>query len=146
MLLIGNKIRVVYLVILIALINTNCNKTEIKNSNTLFTLLKPETTNIDFVNKIQETPTEHIYTFNYVYNGAGVAIIDINNDGLQDVFLLEIKRAIGYTLIKAILSLRIFQNLLGSISLKVGTVGYQRLISIVMVMLIFIYAEVGFEY
>ena len=83
MLLIGNKIRVVYLVILIALINTNCNKTEIKNSNTLFTLLKPETTNIDFVNKIQET---HIYTFNYVYNGAGVAIIDINNDGLQDVF------------------------------------------------------------
>lgn len=55
-------------------------------SGQLFTLLSPEETGITFNNKITETATEHIYSFNYIYNGAGVAIADFDNDGLQDIY------------------------------------------------------------
>ena len=51
-----------------------------------FELLSAEKTGIDFNNAITETETlNHIY-YNQIYSGAGVAIGDINNDGLPDVF------------------------------------------------------------
>ena len=51
-----------------------------------FELLSVEKTGIDFNNAITETETlNHIY-YNQIYSGAGVAIGDINNDGLPDVF------------------------------------------------------------
>ncbi|MBK8956289.1 MAG: VCBS repeat-containing protein [Saprospiraceae bacterium] len=52
----------------------------------LFRSIAPEESGIHFNNRIVETPTEHIYTFNYIYNGAGVAIADFDNDGLQDIY------------------------------------------------------------
>lgn len=52
----------------------------------LYTRIAPEVSGVDFNNQIIETPTEHIYTFNYIYNGAGVAIADFDNDGLQDIY------------------------------------------------------------
>ena len=51
-----------------------------------FKLMDSTQTGINFTNTITETPTEHIYTFNYIYNGAGVAIADFDNDGLQDIY------------------------------------------------------------
>ena len=51
-----------------------------------FNLLSSEQTGIDFNNSIKESETvNHIY-YNQIYSGAGVAIGDINNDGLPDVF------------------------------------------------------------
>ncbi|BAO75017.1 VCBS repeat-containing protein [Winogradskyella sp. PG-2] len=51
-----------------------------------FELLSSEKTGIDFNNSIKESTTvNHIY-YNQIYSGAGVAIGDINNDGLSDVF------------------------------------------------------------
>lgn len=55
-------------------------------SGQLYSLIPPENSGVDFNNEIKETPTEHIYTFNYIYNGAGVAIADFDNDGLQDIY------------------------------------------------------------
>ena len=49
-------------------------------------LLSSEQTGVDFNNAIKESETvNHIY-YSQIYNGAGVAIGDINNDGLADVF------------------------------------------------------------
>lgn len=60
-------------------------KKEIKgNGDTLFTLL--DNTGIGFVNKITNTKEFNIFKYRNFYNGAGVAIGDINNDGLSDVF------------------------------------------------------------
>ena len=51
-----------------------------------FELLSAEKTGIDFNNAIRESETvNHLY-YNQLYSGAGVAIGDINNDGLPDVF------------------------------------------------------------
>ena len=51
-----------------------------------FEMLSADITNINFNNSIKESETvNHIY-YNQIYSGAGVAIGDINNDGLSDIF------------------------------------------------------------
>ena len=51
-----------------------------------FELLTPESTGIDFSNTIRETKSFNHYYYSQIYVGSGVAIGDINNDGLSDVF------------------------------------------------------------
>jgi len=53
----------------------------------LFELLDSDHTHIDFINEIVETDSFNMYEFMNIYTGGGVAIGDINNDGLEDVFL-----------------------------------------------------------
>lgn len=45
-----------------------------------------ESSGISFANNITETEEQNIFSYEYMYNGAGVAIGDVNNDGLPDVF------------------------------------------------------------
>lgn len=51
-------------------------------------LLKPEETGIDFQNLIQESAENNITTNINVYNGGGVAIADVNNDNLPDIYFV----------------------------------------------------------
>ena len=39
-----------------------------------------------FVNQLSETEQENVLAFEYFYNGGGVAIGDLDNDGLADLF------------------------------------------------------------
>lgn len=54
--------------------------------STLFQLLSPKQTAIDFSNGIDENESLNVLAYEYYYNGAGVAVGDFNNDGLQDIF------------------------------------------------------------
>ncbi len=63
------------------LILFSCGKPQ---QDTLFVLEK--NTGIDFANNIRNTQEFNIFQYRNFYNGGGVAIGDINNDGLGDVF------------------------------------------------------------
>ena len=52
----------------------------------LFSLIPPEISGLYFVNTVQETYEKNYYKFTYIYNGGGVAVGDINNDGLSDIY------------------------------------------------------------
>lgn len=52
----------------------------------LFTKMSPEQTGMYFLNEMRENEKLNILTYEYLYNGGGVAIGDVNNDGLPDVF------------------------------------------------------------
>ncbi|WP_292889190.1 VCBS repeat-containing protein [Nonlabens sp.] len=51
-----------------------------------FNLLPSEETGIDFNNTIEESKFFNHYFYGQIYLGSGVAIGDINNDGLPDIF------------------------------------------------------------
>ena len=52
----------------------------------LFLELTPDKTGIHFNNKLVYSDTLSVLEFEYMYNGAGVAVADFDQDGLQDIF------------------------------------------------------------
>lgn len=65
-----------------ALITTSCSK---HSSNARFQLV--EDSGIDFTNTVTDNEKDNVFKYRNFYNGGGVAIGDINNDGLADVFM-----------------------------------------------------------
>jgi len=52
----------------------------------MFVKLDSVKTGIGFINQVEDGPEYNILTYRNFYNGGGVAIGDINNDGLTDLF------------------------------------------------------------
>ncbi|MEZ4925784.1 MAG: VCBS repeat-containing protein [Saprospiraceae bacterium] len=73
------------LVICCALLCSFCHSNDQKQA--LFEEIPSSVSGIDFVNKVENTEDFNIFNYRNFYNGGGVALGDINNDGLVDVFL-----------------------------------------------------------
>ena len=58
------------------------------STSKLFRRLDHETTGLGFINELPETAELNILVFQYYYNGAGVAVGDVNGDRLPDVYLV----------------------------------------------------------
>src|SRR5919112_1083815 len=55
-------------------------------SDPVFHLLESEKTGVDFTNEVVDGENFNILTYRNFYNGGGVAIGDINNDSLPDLY------------------------------------------------------------
>ncbi|MFS4445088.1 VCBS repeat-containing protein [Maribacter sp. 2307UL18-2] len=86
-----------FLVVCIAFIVFNCEqkqkpeKTGLENSPeqpSIFQKIEAQSSHLFFQNNLQENiaTNENLFNYDYFYNGAGVGVEDINNDGLLDIF------------------------------------------------------------
>jgi len=75
---------------LISLLMAACQhdqKVEIPR-DALFKLIPSEESGIEFINKITNEKDLNIFLYRNFYNGGGVGIGDINNDGLADIYMI----------------------------------------------------------
>ena len=62
------------------------NDKDISPKEYLFTSLPSNETGINFVNTLEETLESNYYQYMYTYIGGGVAVGDLNGDGLEDIY------------------------------------------------------------
>ena len=96
---IHSKLAQVYVILLLlSLVQSACDTgtntprealSEPRGETALLERLPASATGIDFKNEIEETFENNITTNINVYNGGGVAVADINNDGLPDIYFVS---------------------------------------------------------
>ena len=69
-----------------------CNsdsKNQASNGEMAFQKMGADQTGISFNNQLTETEENNVLIFDGFYTGGGTAILDVNNDGLQDLFFVS---------------------------------------------------------
>ena len=74
------------LIILSGIILPACRQNTRNQKDTLFRIISPRQSGITFSNQLQETDSSNSIFYEYYYNGSGLAVGDLNNDGLSDIF------------------------------------------------------------
>ncbi len=74
------------LMVVAACVGKQDRKTSTIANESLFTLLPHDSTAITFFNTLTEGPNTNVLVYEYFYNGAGVAVADLNGDNLEDIY------------------------------------------------------------
>ena len=72
-----------YTLLVVIAISTSCTRDD---TSKMFTLLPSNITGIKFKNVLKETEEFNVLEYGYLYNGGGVSVGDVNNDGLADLY------------------------------------------------------------
>ena len=70
---------------LLVILITGCDNSE--KNKALFQSVPPQTSGLDFTNQLTENDSINILDNEFVYNGSGVALGDLDGDGLDEIFL-----------------------------------------------------------
>ncbi|MFC7358605.1 VCBS repeat-containing protein [Jejudonia soesokkakensis] len=87
--------KICVLLVALSLFGCSKNKDDIRTGNytdsasTLFTKITSSTSGITFKNDIVESYEFNFLNYPNIYSGAGVAVGDIDNDGLEDIYLVS---------------------------------------------------------
>ena len=77
-----------FLLLFLACQNENASNSAnaVSSEEEIFKLHDAKDSNLSFMNNVFESNTENYLNYEFIYNGAGVAVGDINNDGLPDIY------------------------------------------------------------
>ncbi len=85
-----NKLLYLFLLLVAACAIESCgDDNQDRDSGPLFTLRDNTSIGIEFSNMLTSTDTFNVYKYRNFYNGGGVAIGDIDNDGLVDIYMVS---------------------------------------------------------
>ncbi|MBS1932624.1 MAG: CRTAC1 family protein, partial [Bacteroidetes bacterium] len=79
-------LRQLLLALFVAMLLFACTQNA-KDNATFFSQVPSSFSHVAFRNDIKEDENYNILTYEYLYNGGGVAVGDVNNDGLPDIIL-----------------------------------------------------------
>jgi hypothetical protein len=68
--------------------DTGTTTQETPSSDTMFEIIDPAHSGVNFGNAIEESENFNYLVYDGIYQGAGLAVGDFNNDGLQDLFFV----------------------------------------------------------
>ncbi|MCJ7717978.1 MAG: CRTAC1 family protein, partial [Anaerolineales bacterium] len=83
-----SRIRILPFFIAVLIAGCQNNQKVDTPKDTLFQLIPAEASGIQFINKISNEKDLNIFLYRNFYNGGGVGIGDINNDGLADIYMI----------------------------------------------------------
>ncbi|GAB2550863.1 VCBS repeat-containing protein [Spirosoma aerophilum] len=79
--------RISFILVAIGLL-AGCRSEQQQPSDPLFRKLSADETHVNFSNTVTDDKDFNIFNYRNFYNGGGVAIGDVNNDGLSDVLMI----------------------------------------------------------
>jgi len=83
------NLKIFHFIILLIFALVGCTGVNDESPKTLFTWIDPESSNVNFVNQLDYIEEFNIYRYRNFYNGGGVALGDINNDELIDIYFIS---------------------------------------------------------
>lgn len=64
----------------------SCNQQDKSTGDVLFSSIPEDQSGVHFINKVENNEDLNIFTYRNFYNGGGVAVGDVNNDGFSDIY------------------------------------------------------------